>query len=79
MATRAGRQVSALAREADPDFVARAGPDLVTGLPGPYFGAVLDAYCSSQRWPRSATADRSSAWPPLHRSPPERGIAVRTL
>jgi NADPH:quinone reductase-like Zn-dependent oxidoreductase len=43
LAARAGWRVSALARNADADFVARAGAELVTELPGPSFDAVLDA------------------------------------
>ena len=43
LATRAGWRVTALVRDADADFVARAGADPVTALPGPSFDAVLDA------------------------------------
>jgi len=43
LATRSGWRVTALARHADADFVARAGADPVTELPGPSFDAVLDA------------------------------------
>jgi NADPH:quinone reductase-like Zn-dependent oxidoreductase len=43
LAARAGWRVSALARDADADFLARAGAELVTSLPGPSFDAVLDA------------------------------------
>jgi NADPH:quinone reductase-like Zn-dependent oxidoreductase len=43
LATRAGWRVTALARDTDAEFVARAGAELVTDLPGPSFDAVLDA------------------------------------
>jgi NADPH:quinone reductase-like Zn-dependent oxidoreductase len=43
LAAREGWRVTALARNSDADFVARAGADLVTEVPGPSFDAVLDA------------------------------------
>jgi NADPH:quinone reductase-like Zn-dependent oxidoreductase len=43
LATRAGWRVTALARDTDAKFIARAGAELVTELPGPSFCAVLDA------------------------------------
>ncbi len=43
LAVRAGWRVTALARDADADFVVRAGAEPVTELPGPSFDAVLDA------------------------------------
>jgi NADPH:quinone reductase-like Zn-dependent oxidoreductase len=49
LAARSGWRVTALARDADADFVARAGAALVTELPGPAFDAVLDARCCSSR------------------------------
>jgi NADPH:quinone reductase-like Zn-dependent oxidoreductase len=42
-ASRAGWRVTALARETDADFIARAGAELVTKLPGASFCAALDA------------------------------------
>jgi NADPH:quinone reductase-like Zn-dependent oxidoreductase len=43
LAARAGWRVTALARDADADFLVRAGAEPVTELPGPSFDAVLDA------------------------------------
>jgi NADPH:quinone reductase-like Zn-dependent oxidoreductase len=43
LASRGGWRVTALARDADADFVAGNGGDLVTELPGSSFDAVLDA------------------------------------
>jgi NADPH:quinone reductase-like Zn-dependent oxidoreductase len=43
LAVRAGWRVTALARDADADFVVRAGAEPVAELPGPSFDAVLDA------------------------------------
>jgi len=43
MAARAGWEVTALARESDAEFVARAGAKLLTQLPGPIHDAVIDA------------------------------------
>lgn len=43
LATRAGWQVTALARDTDADFLSRTGVNPVTALTGPSFDAVLDA------------------------------------
>ena len=75
LATRAGWRVTALARDADADFVARAGADPVTELPGPSFDAVLDAAVlldvGAGRGPRRRLVRRRG--PRLRRSPPNAG------
>jgi NADPH:quinone reductase-like Zn-dependent oxidoreductase len=80
LATRAGWRVTALARNSDADFVARAGAELVTELPGPSFDAVLDAavLLSSAL---AAVCDRGSFVGMAPGAPvaAERGIAVHTV
>ena len=80
LATRAGWRVTALARDADADFVARAGADLVTELPGPSFDAVLDAAVLLES-ALAAVRDGGSFVGVAPGAPvaAERGIAVRTV
>lgn len=80
LATRAGWRVTALARDADADFVARAGADLVTELPGPSFDAVLDAAVLLES-ALTAVRDGGSFVGVAPDAPvaAERGIAVRTV
>lgn len=80
LATRAGWRVTALARDADADFVARAGADPVTELPGPSFDAVLDAAVLLES-ARAAVRDGGSFVGVAPDAPvaAERGIAVRTV
>lgn len=80
LATRAGWQVTALARDADADFVARAGAELVTTLPAPSFDAVLDAAVLLES-ALTAVRDGGSFVGVAPASPvaAERGIAVHTL
>jgi NADPH:quinone reductase-like Zn-dependent oxidoreductase len=80
LATRAGWRVTALARGADADFVARAGGDLVTELPGPSFDAVLDAAVLLES-ALAAVRDGGSFVGVAPASPvaAERGIEVRTV
>jgi NADPH:quinone reductase-like Zn-dependent oxidoreductase len=80
LATRAGWRVTALARDADADFVARAGADAVTELPGPSFDAVLDAAVLLQV-ALEAVRDGGSFVGVAPAAPvtAERGIAVRTV
>lgn len=80
LATRAGWRVTALARDADADFVARAGVDLVTELPGPSFDAVLDAAVLLES-ALAAVRDGGSFVGVAPDAPvaAERGIAVRTV
>jgi NADPH:quinone reductase-like Zn-dependent oxidoreductase len=80
LATRAGWRVTALARDADADFMARAGADLVTELPGPSFDAVLDAAVLLES-ALTAVRDGGSfvGVAPDAPVPAERGIAVRTV
>ena len=80
LATRAGWRVTALARDADADFVARAGADPVTELPGPSFDAVLDAAVLLES-ALAAVRDGGSFVSVAPGAPvaAERGIAVRTV
>ena len=80
LATRAGWRVTALARHADADFVARAGADLVTAPPGPSFDAVLDAAVLLES-ALAAVRDGGSFVGVAPGSPvaAERGIAVHTV
>jgi NADPH:quinone reductase-like Zn-dependent oxidoreductase len=80
LATRAGWRVTALARDADADFVARAGADPVTELPGPSFDAVLDAAVLLQS-ALAAVRDGGSFVGVAPDAPvaAERGIAVQTV
>jgi NADPH:quinone reductase-like Zn-dependent oxidoreductase len=80
LATRAGWRVTALARDADADFVARAGADPVTELPGPSFDAVLDAAVLLES-ALTAVRDGGSFVGVAPSAPvaAERGIAVRTV
>jgi NADPH:quinone reductase-like Zn-dependent oxidoreductase len=80
LATRAGWRVAALAREADAEFVARAGADLVTEMPGPSFDAVLDAAVLLES-ALTAVRDGGSFVGVAPASPvtAERGIAVQTV
>jgi NADPH:quinone reductase-like Zn-dependent oxidoreductase len=80
LATRAGWRVTALARDADADFVTRAGADLVTELPGPSFDAVLDAAVLLES-ALTAVRDGGSFVGVAPDAPvaAERGIAVHTL
>jgi NADPH:quinone reductase-like Zn-dependent oxidoreductase len=80
LATRAGWRVTALARDADAEFVARAGADLVTELPGPSFDAVLDAAVLLES-ALTAVRDGGSFVGVAPAAPvaAERGIAVRTI
>ena len=80
LANLAGWQVTALARDADADFVARAGADLVTELPGPTFDAVLDAAVLLES-ALTAVRDGGSFVGVAPAAPvvAQRGIAVRTL
>jgi NADPH:quinone reductase-like Zn-dependent oxidoreductase len=80
LAARAGWRVTALARDTDADFVARAGADLVTELPGPSFDAVLDA---AMLLGSALTAVRDGGSfvgvAPAAPVSAERGIEVRTV
>lgn len=80
LATRAGWRVTALARDADADFVGRAGADPVTEVPGPSFDAVLDAAVLLET-ALTAVRDGGSfvGVAPDAPVPAERGIAVHTL
>jgi NADPH:quinone reductase-like Zn-dependent oxidoreductase len=80
LATRAGWRVTALARDADADFVARAGADPVTELPGPSFDAVLDGAVLLES-ALTAVRDGGSFIGVAPAAPvaAERGIAVRTV
>jgi NADPH:quinone reductase-like Zn-dependent oxidoreductase len=80
LATRDGWRVTALARDADADFVARAGADPVTELPGPSFDAVLDAAVLLET-ALTAVRDGGSFVGVAPAAPvaAERGIAVRTV
>jgi NADPH:quinone reductase-like Zn-dependent oxidoreductase len=80
LAARDGWRVTALARDADADFVARAGADLVTELPGPSFDSVLDAAVLLDS-ALTAVRDGGSFVGVAPASPvaPERGITVQTL
>ncbi|WCB95468.1 2-haloacrylate reductase [Baekduia alba] len=80
LATREGWRVTALARAADADFVARSGADLVTELPGPTFDAVLDGAVLLQS-ALSAVRDGGSFVGVAPASPvaSERAITVHTL
>ncbi|MEZ5120685.1 MAG: zinc-binding dehydrogenase [Solirubrobacterales bacterium] len=80
LATRAGWRVTALARASDADFVARAGAELVTELPGPSFDAVLDAAVLLES-ALGAVRDGGSFVGVAPASPvaAQRGIDVRTL
>jgi NADPH:quinone reductase-like Zn-dependent oxidoreductase len=80
LATRAGWRVTALARDADADFVAGAGADLVAELPGPTFDAVLDAAVLLK--PALAAVRDSGSFVGVAPASPvaaERGIAVHTV
>jgi NADPH:quinone reductase-like Zn-dependent oxidoreductase len=80
LATRAGWRVTALARGADADFLARAGADPVTELPGPSFDAVLDGAVLLES-ALTAVRDGGSFIGVAPAAPvaAERGIAVRTV
>ena len=80
LAARAGWRVTALARDADAEFVARAGADPVTELPGPSFDAVLDAAVLLET-ALTAVRDGGSFVGVAPASPvaADRGIAVRTV
>lgn len=80
LATRAGWRVTALARDADAEFVARAGADLVTELPCRSFDAVLDAAVLLDS-ALAAVRDGSSFVGVAPAAPvaAERGIAVSTV
>jgi len=80
LATRAGWRVTALARNSDADFVARAGAELVTELPGPSFDAVLDAAVLLESG--LAAVRDGGAFVGVSPAAPvaaERGIAVHTV
>lgn len=80
LAARAGWRVTALARDADAEFVGRAGADPVTELPGRSFDAVLDAAVLLQS-ALTAVRDGGSfvGVAPASQVAAERGIAVRTV
>jgi NADPH:quinone reductase-like Zn-dependent oxidoreductase len=80
LAARAGWRVTGLAREADANFVARAGADPVTEPPGPSFDAVLDAAVLLES-ARAAVRDGGSFVGVAPSAPvaAERGITVRTV
>lgn len=80
LAGRTGWQVTALARDTDAEFVARAGANLVTELPGPSFDAVLDAAVLLDS-ALAAVRDGGSFVGVAPASPvaAERGIAVGTV
>ncbi len=80
LAAREGWRVTALARNSDADFVARAGADLVTELPGPSFDAVLDAAVLLES-ALAAVRDGGSFVGVAPGSPvaAERGITVHTV
>lgn len=80
LANRAGWRVTALARDADAEFVARAGAHLVTELPGPSFDAVLDAAVLLE--PALAAVRDGGSFVGVAPASPvaaDRGIAVHTL
>ena len=80
LATHAGWRVTALARDADAEFVARAGGDLVTELPGPSFDAVLDAAVLLESALTAVLDDGSFVGvAPAAPVAAERGIAVRKV
>lgn len=80
LAARAGWRVTALARESDVDFVAGAGAELVTALPGPSFDAVIDAAVLLEQ-SLAAVRDGGSFVGVAPASPvaAERGIAADTV
>lgn len=80
LAGREGWRVTALARESDADFVARAGADLVTELPRASFDAVLDAAVLLES-ALAAARDGGSFVGVAPGSPvaAERGITVHTV
>jgi NADPH:quinone reductase-like Zn-dependent oxidoreductase len=80
LANRAGWRVTALARDTDGEFVAHAGAELVTELPGPSFDAVLDAAVLLDS-ALAAVRDGGSFVGVAPGSPvaAERGIAVHTV
>jgi NADPH:quinone reductase-like Zn-dependent oxidoreductase len=80
LAANAGWRVTALARDADADFVARAGAEHMTELPGPSFDAVLDAAVLLES-ALAAVRDGGSFVGVAPGSPvdAERGIAVNTV
>jgi NADPH:quinone reductase-like Zn-dependent oxidoreductase len=80
LAARAGWRVTALARDADADFVVRAGAEPVTELPGPSFDAVLDAAVLLES-ALAAVRDGGSFVGVAPGSPvaAERGITVHTV
>jgi NADPH:quinone reductase-like Zn-dependent oxidoreductase len=80
LATRAGWRVTALARDTDADFVARAGADLITELPGQSFDAVLDTAVLLDS-ALAAVRDGGSFVGVAPGAPvtAERGISVRTV
>ncbi len=80
LAAREGWRVTALARESDADFVARAGADLVTELPRASFDAVLDAAVLLES-ALAAVRDGGSFVGVAPGSPvaTERGITVHTV
>jgi NADPH:quinone reductase-like Zn-dependent oxidoreductase len=80
LAARAGWNVAALARDTDADFVARAGAELLTELPGPSFDAVLDAAVLLQ--PALGAVRGGGTFvgvAPASPVAPERSITVHTL
>jgi NADPH:quinone reductase-like Zn-dependent oxidoreductase len=80
LASRAGWRVTALARDADADFVASAGANPVTELPDQSFDAVLDAAVLLES-ALTAVRDGGSFVGVAPDAPvaAQRGIAVRTL
>jgi NADPH:quinone reductase-like Zn-dependent oxidoreductase len=80
LANRAGWRVTALARETDAEFVARAGAELLTELPGPSFDAAFDAAVLLDS-ALAAVRDGGSFVGVAPGSPvtTERGIAVHTV
>jgi NADPH:quinone reductase-like Zn-dependent oxidoreductase len=80
LATRAGWRVTALARDADAEFLARAGAEPVAELPGPSFDAVLDAAVLLES-ALAAVRDGGSFVGVAPGSPvaAERGIAMHTV
>lgn len=80
LAARAGWAVTALARRADAEFIARAGASLVTELPGTSFDAVLDAAVLLEQ-ALTAVRDGGSFVGMAPDAPvaAERGITVRTI
>jgi len=80
LAARAGWRVTALARDADADFVVRAGAEPISELPGRSFDAVLDAAVLLES-ALAAVRDGGSFVGVAPGSPvaAERGITVQTV